>query len=143
MANEKGPGTEQIAEYIENLKFHRKAVGGCDEEDVLRKIGEICTMYEKVIGEIRGEYDRRSRELLRSMSQIRDYREHTLAKTKEEADEMIAGVRKEAEKEQQRLEQIRRENSARLEELKKENKEYCEKIRTILRQIEDISNEEA
>lgn len=143
MANEKDSGTEQIVEYIENLKFRRKAVGGCDEEDVLRKIGEICAMYEKVIEEIRDEYDKRSRELLGSMFQIRDYREHTMTKAKNEADAMIAGVRKEVEEEHQKLEQIRSEHSALIDEIREENLAYCEKIRKILGQIEAIDNEEA
>lgn len=145
---------EKIAEYIKNLEFHKKALGGCDEEDVFQKIGEICEMYEAVIRRLEEEYNSKSRELIGSMSQIKEYREHTLrkarkeadaalAEAKEEAETLLTEAKKEAETEQKKLDRFRNTCNDQLEKIRKENKEYCDKLRSILSQIEALDYEKS
>ena len=42
-------GLSEIAAYIEEMEFKKKTLGGCDEEDVMEKIGLICDKYQEVI----------------------------------------------------------------------------------------------
>lgn len=37
---------EKIDQYIKERKFRKKIFGGCDEEDVLHAIKDICSMYQ-------------------------------------------------------------------------------------------------
>lgn len=132
----------EIAAYIKTLEFRKKTIGGCDEEDVFQQIQEICRMYEDVIRRMEEEYEKKSSELIGSMSQIRDYREHTLQKAREEAGAMMAKVREEIKSEEENLERLRKASGEQIERLHKENEAYCKKIKSILEQIEALDHEE-
>lgn len=41
--------SEEIKNYLENLKFKRKVFGGLDEEDVFKKIKKLDELYQKEI----------------------------------------------------------------------------------------------
>lgn len=133
---------KEIAEYIENLQFRKKTFGGCDEEDVLQKIGGICKMYEAVISRLEKEYGEKSSELIGSMSQIRDYREHTLAKARNEAEAILQTAQKDVKAEEEKLEKLRSIYSRQTEQIRRENEAYCEKVRNIIRQIEAVDHDE-
>ena len=49
MENREVEGLSGIASYIEEMEFKKKTLGGCDEEDVMEKIGIICDKYQEVI----------------------------------------------------------------------------------------------
>lgn len=46
-----------IVLWIRQLKFKKKLFGGVDEEDVLKKIGELNSLYEKALLQERARYD--------------------------------------------------------------------------------------
>lgn len=46
-----------IVLWIRQLKFKKKLFGGVDEEDVLKKMGELNTLYEKALLQERARYD--------------------------------------------------------------------------------------
>jgi len=43
------PEIQEIGEFLRNMKFKKKVIGGCDEESVLDYILEVTEMYEKII----------------------------------------------------------------------------------------------
>lgn len=47
----------EICEWIQKLKFKRKFIGGVDEDDVLRKMAELNTLYETALLNERARYD--------------------------------------------------------------------------------------
>lgn len=47
---------QQIASYIRTMKFRRKAFGGLDEADVLRKIEELNRLYESLLLQERAKW---------------------------------------------------------------------------------------
>ena len=93
------PEITEIARYIENMEFRKKALGGIDEESAMEHISIISNKYEQIIRslteekehmndnarEIQNEYQKKSEEIIDSMSQINEYREHVLKKAEEEA----------------------------------------------------------
>lgn len=154
-------GLSEIASYIEEMEFKKKALGGCDEEDVMEKIGIICEKYQEVIRELcekqglmedraqkmQDEYQKKGGELLESMSQIQEYREHTIKKAEEEAARILEEVHKKAEDEEKKIAELRvkylrelQEYTKKTEKLKEEGQSFCEKVREILRQIEDLED---
>lgn len=48
---------EDIIQWIKNLKFKRKLLGGVDEADVLKKIEELNSLYEAALLSERARYD--------------------------------------------------------------------------------------
>ena len=40
---------DTIKDWLENVKFKRKLVGGVDEQDVWAKINELNNLYEKLL----------------------------------------------------------------------------------------------
>ena len=57
---EKEPISEthkDIVRWIQKLKFKKKIFGGVDEEDVLKKIGELNSLYETALLNERARYD--------------------------------------------------------------------------------------
>lgn len=46
-----------IVLWIRQLKFKKKLFGGVDEEDVLKKIGELNSLYEKALLQEHARYD--------------------------------------------------------------------------------------
>jgi len=48
---------EEILKWIRDLKFRKKLIGGVDEEDVLKKIDELNSLYEKALINERMRYD--------------------------------------------------------------------------------------
>lgn len=57
MANSINSTHADICEWIKKLKFKRKFIGGVDEDDVLRKLAELNTLYEKALLNERARYD--------------------------------------------------------------------------------------
>lgn len=47
----------QIAEWIANVKFKKKAFGGVDEMDVWKKIEELHSLYEQALIAQRAHYE--------------------------------------------------------------------------------------
>lgn len=57
---EKEPISEthkDIVRWIQKLKFKKKIFGGVDEDDVLKKIGELNSLYETALLNERARYD--------------------------------------------------------------------------------------
>lgn len=152
-------GLSEIAAYIEEMEFKKKTLGGCDEEDVMEKIGLICDKYQEVIRglcekqglmedraqKMQDEYQKKGGELLDSMSQIQEYREHTIKKAEEEADRILEEARKKAEDEEKKIAELQvkylrelQEYTKKTEKLKEEGQSFCGKVREILKQIEDL-----
>ena len=48
---------EDIVRWIKKLKFKKKLIGGVDEADVLKKIEELNSLYEKALLNERARYD--------------------------------------------------------------------------------------
>lgn len=48
---------EEILGWIQKLRFKRKLFGGVDEADVLKKIEELNSLYEKALLAERARYD--------------------------------------------------------------------------------------
>ena len=48
---------EDIVQWIKKLKFNKKLIGGVDEADVLKKIEELNSLYEKALLNERARYD--------------------------------------------------------------------------------------
>ena len=48
---------EDIVQWIKKLKFKKKLIGGVDEADVLKKIEELNSLYEKALLNERARYD--------------------------------------------------------------------------------------
>ena len=41
--------TREIADYLKNMSFKKKAIGGCDQEDVLDKFEDVTLLYQKIL----------------------------------------------------------------------------------------------
>lgn len=52
-----GETHEEILRWIKKLKFKRKIFGGVDEDDVLKKIGELNSLYETALLNERARYN--------------------------------------------------------------------------------------
>ncbi|MDD6464334.1 MAG: hypothetical protein PUF75_00145 [Coprococcus sp.] len=48
---------EEILSWIKKLKFKKKVFGGVDEADVLKKMEELNTLYEKALLAERARYN--------------------------------------------------------------------------------------
>lgn len=48
---------KEIVRWIQKLKFKKKMFGGVDEDDVLKKIGELNSLYETALLNERARYD--------------------------------------------------------------------------------------
>ena len=48
---------KEIVRWIQKLKFKKKMFGGVDEDDVLKKIGELNSLYETALLNERDRYD--------------------------------------------------------------------------------------
>lgn len=48
---------KDIIRWIQKLKFKKKIFGGVDEDDVLKKIGELNSLYETALLNERARYD--------------------------------------------------------------------------------------
>lgn len=48
---------EEIIRWIKNVKFKRRIFGGIDEADVLKKLEELNSLYEKALLNERARYD--------------------------------------------------------------------------------------
>lgn len=46
-----------ICAWLKKVKFRRKFIGGVDEDDVLRKMAELNTLYEKALLSERARYE--------------------------------------------------------------------------------------
>ncbi len=49
--------SNEINEYLKNLKFKKTIIGGLDEEDVWKKIKKLDEMYQKELDYIKKEYE--------------------------------------------------------------------------------------
>ena len=48
---------KEIVRWIQTLKFKKRMFGGVDEDDVLKKIGELNSLYETALLNERARYD--------------------------------------------------------------------------------------
>ena len=48
---------KEIVRWIQKLKFKKRMFGGVDEDDVLKKIGELNSLYETALLNERARYD--------------------------------------------------------------------------------------
>ncbi|MDD6711853.1 MAG: hypothetical protein PUE27_07220 [Sharpea porci] len=48
---------DEIVQWIKTLKFKKKVIGGIDEDDVLKKMDELNSLYEKALLAERARYD--------------------------------------------------------------------------------------
>lgn len=134
------PEFKEIADYIEHTEFRKKALGGCDEEDVMQKIRVICEKYESLISRIQKEYTEKNRELLQSVTQITEYREFALQKAREEADTILTDARQELEEHERELARLKKECAAyrqRAEAARQREETFMESMRHILEQAGD------
>lgn len=49
--------SNEINEYLKNLKFKKTIIGGLDEEDVWKKIKKLDEMYQKELDYIKKKYE--------------------------------------------------------------------------------------
>lgn len=54
--NENG-NFKELANWLEKLRFRKKFLGGVNEQDVWKKIGELNAMYEAALKAERARYD--------------------------------------------------------------------------------------
>lgn len=47
---------KEIEDWVKHLKFRRKLFGGVDEDDVLKKMDELNSLYEKMLLQERKKY---------------------------------------------------------------------------------------
>ena len=155
------PEIADIARYIENMEFRKKAFGGIDEESAMEQISAISQMYERIIRnlteerehinvnarEIQNEYQKKSEEIIDSMSQINEYREHVLKKAEEEAAGIVEDARRRAEEIEEQIRQLegaylqkKKEYGKKTEELKKLGVAFCAEAKSILAQIENLNH---
>ncbi|BDZ75879.1 hypothetical protein Lac2_21290 [Claveliimonas bilis] len=153
------PQTEEIARYIEEMEIRKKVIGGWEEEDVLEHIRIISGKYEEVIRSLQAkieeqaeeeeerkkEYGKKSTELIDSMAQIREYREHMLGKAKEEAEEILKAVREQEKEGEERIRELkvmyekeRQEYQKKAGLLKEQGRIFSENARKILEEIEAL-----
>lgn len=121
------PQLLQVSEYLRTMKFKKRAVGGCDEEDVLRHFERVVSLYAEAIDLVREEALRWRREA--------SVRKNSLEKVQEQIHLTPFGSAQAAEIEQQLAE--------RLEELDREYYAKSEKLSTSLKRIDRISRESA
>nr|WP_294494157.1 hypothetical protein [uncultured Mediterraneibacter sp.] len=162
MTGKNMPEFQEIARYIENIEFRKKAFSGCDEEDVMQHISVICTMYERVISklteeqrtrdedarEVKEEYKKKSDEIIRSISAIDAYRSHAMKEAEEEAEQILKQAREEVKKEEQRIRELNAKYQRELDlhrkktaKLREEGSRFCENAREIIKQIEELSDD--
>lgn len=48
---------EEIVQWVKKVRFKRRIFGGVDQDDVLRKIGELNSLYEAALLNERARYD--------------------------------------------------------------------------------------
>lgn len=59
-----------IEEFIKNLKFKKKAMGGCDEEDVLIKMKELNDIYREASQGMRDELEKANAGLSNAQAEL-------------------------------------------------------------------------
>lgn len=47
----------EICNWLKNLRFKRRLFGGVDEDDVLKKLAELNTLYEAALLSERARYE--------------------------------------------------------------------------------------
>lgn len=57
------PEVQQISEYLRTMKFKKRALGGCDEEDVLKHFERVVGLYERAMENQQSELVCREAEL--------------------------------------------------------------------------------
>ena len=153
------PETAEIARYIEEMEIRKKAIGGWDEEDAMEHIRIFRGKYEEIIRgqaeQIRkleeeeekrqNEYGRKSTELIDSMAQIREYREHMRKKAGEEAEEILKAVREQEKEGEERIRELkamyekeRQEYQKKAALLKEQGRAFSDSARKILEEIEAL-----
>ena len=152
------PEITEIARYIENMEFRKKALGGIDEESAMEHISIISNKYEQIIRslteekehmndnarEIQNEYQKKSEEIIDSMSQINEYREHVLKKAEEEATGIVEEARARAAEIEKQIKQLQDEYLKKEQEYKilmrekSENDQKLEKLEERVRELEEL-----
>ena len=82
-----------IEEFIKNLKFKKKTMGGCDEEDVLLKMKELSDLYRETSQSMREELEKANSrvqeiqsELMAARSKLKESQEQLAEKDGELSD---------------------------------------------------------
>lgn len=78
----------KISEYIDNLKFKKKAMGGVDVEQVYEAIRELSSMYNELLAEVYEENE----QLKSQLEGTPGFYEGTVYQTEKEAVEDIEGI---------------------------------------------------
>ena len=78
----------KISEYIDNLKFKKKAMGGVDVEQVYEAIRELSSMYNELLAEVYEENE----QLKNQLESTPGFYEGTVYQTEKEAVEDIEGI---------------------------------------------------
>lgn len=121
------PQLLQVSEYLRTMKFKKRAVGGCDEEDVLKHFERVVSLYAEAIDLVREEALRWRREV--------SVRKSSLEKVQAQIHLAPFGSAQAVEIEQQLAE--------RLEELDREYYAKSERLSASLKRIDRISRESA
>lgn len=62
--------TEDIRNWLKQVRFHKAVFGGVDEADVWKKIGELNTLYEQALAAERMRYDALLEERVRTAARL-------------------------------------------------------------------------
>lgn len=118
------PELREISDYIAHAQFRKRLLGGCDEEDVMKKLQTICGKYEALINRIQAEYAQKNQELLQSITQVGEYRTFVLQKAQEEAQSILTDARLELEEQEKKLSLLKAE----CEEYQRKAAAACAKV---------------
>lgn len=65
---------ESIRAWLKRVRFKKAALGGVDEADVWKKIGELNTLYEQALAAERMRYDALLEERIKSAARLLEQR---------------------------------------------------------------------
>ena len=132
------PEITEIARYIENMEFRKKALGGIDEESAMEHISIISNKYEQIIRSLTEEKEHMNDNAREIQNEYQKKSEAT--GIVEEARARAAEIEKQIKQLQDEYLKKEQEYKKKTEELKKQGAEFCADVREILAQIENLNN---
>ena len=117
------PEIKEIVEFLKNMEFKKKAVGGCDQEDVLDHMDRVVRMYHNVVESLndklteeknRGdhlekEYLRKIKKLDIAIEELDQTKEDVVFRANSEAGEILQEAQRQVADEHKRLEELQQQ----------------------------------
>ena len=86
-------GQKAIINYLRQIRFKKKALGGVDEEDVLDKVEHVAKMYTDLIEGLQGQIESLQQDRL----QFENERTELIVRVRREAEKIITQAKVQAE----------------------------------------------